>query len=181
MLFMSRLLLIALLLASFPSTADSIYRTTDAEGNVVFTDAPNASTRPAEPVPLQRTNTVAPPQTITALPDQSGDSAEPELPARTVTITSPANETSFPMGPGNFSVSVRVDPALKKYEGVQLFVDGEPRGLPQRDTLWDLTNVFRGQHDLTVALVDNSGQVLAMSEPVRVFVHRPSTNFKNRQ
>ncbi len=178
---MSRLLLLALLLASFASTADSIYRTTDAEGNVVFTDAPNASARPAQPVQIQRTNTVQPPQTINPLPDQPGASEESGMPARTVTITSPANETSFPMGPGNFSVSVRVDPALQKYEGVQLFVDGEPTGSPQRDILWDLTNVFRGQHDITVAVVDNSGQILVMSESVRVFVHRPSTNFKNRQ
>jgi hypothetical protein len=178
---MSRLLLLALLLASFTSNADSIYRTTDAEGNVVFTDAPNASARPAEPVPIQRTNTVRPPQQIEPLPDQAAPSEEPEVVPRTVTITSPANETSFPMGPGNFSVSVRVEPPLKKYEGLQLFMDGEPRGSAQRDTMWDLTNVFRGRHDITVGLVDNSGEVLAMSDPVRVFVHRPSVNFKNRQ
>jgi len=177
---MFKLLLLGLLLTSFASTADSIYRTTDAQGNVVFTDAPNTSSRPAEPVEIQRINTVEPPQMITPLPDLDGASEEPEAPARTVIITTPENETSFPMGPGNFSVSVRVDPALQKYEGLQLFMDGQPSGSPQRDIVWDLTNVFRGQHDITVAVVNNTGKVLAMSAPVRVYVHRPSSNFKNR-
>jgi hypothetical protein len=175
---MRRFLLLAMLLASLSSMAESIYRTTDADGNVVFTDAPTATSRPAEAVDLQRTNTLAPIQ-ITPLPDSSTTGAqEAAAPAYVVTITSPENETSFPMGPGNFSVSVRVSPALKKYEGLQLFLNGVPWGTPQRDTMWDLINVLRGQQDLTVAVVNNAGETLAMSAPVRVFVHRPSSNFR---
>jgi hypothetical protein len=180
MTFMSRLLLLALLLASFNSAADSIYRTTDAEGNVVFTDSPGASSRPSEQIEIQRTNTVEPPQ-ISPLPDTNTSGNEPDAPLPyTVTIATPADETSFPMGPGNFSVSANVSPTLKKYEGLQLFVDGVAWGTPQRDHRWDLINVFRGQHDLTVAVVSNAGETRAMSAPVRVYVHRPSTNFKNR-
>ncbi|MEZ5501792.1 MAG: hypothetical protein R3E50_03710 [Halioglobus sp.] len=85
------------------------------------------------------------------------------------------------MGPGNFSVSVRVSAALKVDESLQLFMDGQPWGDPQRGTIWDLTNVFRGQHDLTVGVIDASGETLAMSPPVRVFVHRPSINFQQTQ
>jgi hypothetical protein len=180
MTFMSRLLLLAMLMASFNSAADSIYRTTDAEGNVVFTDAPGASSRPSEQIEIQRTNTVEPPQ-ITPLPDtNTPTNGQDAPPPYTVTITTPADETSLPMGPGNFSVSVNVNPALDKYMGLQLFMDGVAWGTPQRDTLWDLTNVFRGQHDLTVAVVNKDGEPQAMSAPVRVYVHRPSTNFKNR-
>lgn len=175
---MCRFLLLAILLASFSSTADSIYRTTDADGNIVFTDAPTATSRPAEPVAVQRTNTAQPIQ-ITPLPEANSPGAEEKaLQAYSVAITSPADETSFPMGPGNFSVTVSVSPALKKYEGLQLFLNGVPWGTPQRDTLWDLINVFRGQQDLTVAVVNNAGETLAMSPPVRVFVHRPSSNFR---
>ena len=177
---MYKFFLLALLMASVNSAADSIYRTTDADGNVVFTDAPDANSRPAEKIEIQRTNTAAPPQ-ITPLPDiNTPNNNSDAAPPYTVTITSPADETSFPMGPGNFSVSVKVSPPLKKYDGLQLFVDGEAWGSPQRDTLWDLINVFRGQHDLTVAVVNNAGETRAVSAPVRVYVHRPSTNFKNR-
>lgn len=174
---MHKILLLAVLLAPGSGIADSIYRTTDAEGNVVFTDAPNAASRPAEQVEIQRTNTVEPPQQIEPLPelDAAGEPAAP--PPYTITIVTPENETSFPMGPGNFSVRASVYPPLKKYEGLQLLVDGEPWGSPQRDNMWDLINVYRGQHDLTVAVVNNAGETQAISAPVRVYVHRPSTNF----
>jgi hypothetical protein len=98
----------------------------------------------------------------------------------TVTITEPANETTIPMGPGNFSVSVNVSPAPQSAEKLQLFVDGAPQGGPQSVSTWNLTNVFRGQHDLTVAVIDGAGKTLAISPPVRVFVMRPSVNSPNR-
>jgi len=178
---MSRLVLLALLLTSLCVTADSIYRTTDEKGNVVFTDAPPADGSRVEPVSIQRTNTAVPPPQLPSSDQTGGKKSEPEAPAYTVTITQPANETSFPMGPGNFSVSVSIYPALKKYEGLQLFMNGEPRGDPQASGFWDLTNVFRGQHDITVGVINADGETLAVSEPVRVYVHRPSTNFKNRR
>ena len=179
---MTRFLALALLLIAPFLCADSIYRTTDKEGNVVFTDAPSADGGSAEAVGLQRTNTAPPPPDRPDL-DPAGPSADSgkQEAAYTVTITSPPNETSIPMGPGNFSVSVRIHPALKKYESLQLYVDGEPRGEPQASVIWDLTNVFRGAHDITVGVLDHDGETLATSAPVRVYVHRPSVNFKNRQ
>jgi hypothetical protein len=179
---MTRYLALALLLIAPFLAADSIYRTTDKEGNVVFTDAPSADSGTAEPVGLQRTNTTPPPPDRPDLErdEDSADAGAEETPY-SVTITSPANETSFPMGPGNFTVSVRIQPALRKYESLQLFLDGEPRGGPQASMIWDLTNVFRGAHDITVGVVNRDGETLATSPPVRVYVHRPSINFPNRQ
>jgi hypothetical protein len=173
---MHRLLLLVLVLAPLPGLADAVYRTVDAQGNVIFTDTPPADGSAADRIDIQRTNTVqAPPPTPPAEPKNPVQ--ETAAPAYEISITAPANETSIPMGPGNFSVSVSVQPALETYDGLQLFMDGTPWGSPQLDTLWDLTNVFRGQHDITVAVVNKDGETLAMSPPVRVFVHRPSVNF----
>lgn len=177
---MSRLVILALLLSSLCVSAASIYRTTDEQGNVVYTDAPSANGGTIEPVGIQRTNTSEPPPRIPYPNQTDGRKPEPEAPAYTVTIINPATETSIPMGPGNFSVSIRINPSLKKYESLQLFMDGEPWGEPQPSDFWDLTNVFRGQHDITVGVIDTDGETLAMSPPVRVFVHRPSIKFKNR-
>jgi hypothetical protein len=181
---MTRLVLLVLLLTPLTGLAQSIYRTVDEQGNVVFTDAPPASTQPTERVEVNRTNTVQPPAEATRpAPANASGAGEAEIAplGYTVAITAPANETIIAMGPGNFTVSVSVTPPLNKYEGLQLFMDGEPRGGPQIDPTWDLTNVFRGQHDITVGVVDKSGKTLAMSPPVRVFVYRPSTNYKNRR
>ena len=176
---MFRLLLIAVLLFPLAGQAE-IYRSTDAEGNVVFTDTPPPHGSTSDRVEIQRINTVEPPPPIN-LPQQKTEAPKPEAPPYTIQIVSPAPETSFPMGPGNFTVSVLVTPALAKYEGLQLFIDGTPQGSPQRDTMWDLTNVFRGQHDLTVSVVDSAGKTIVTSDPVRVYVHRPSINNKNRK
>lgn len=177
---MRRLLILVLLVAPLTIQAQ-IYRTTDEHGNVVFTDTPSAGSGPAERIDIRDTNTTPPPPSPapSAVPQQSMEEAD-QTATYSVAITSPANETSFPMGPGNFSVSAKVDPNLRGTESLQLYIGGIPSGEAQRAASWALTNVFRGAHDLTVAVVDAQGQQLAISAPVRVFVHRPSVNFRNR-
>ncbi len=174
---MTRLLATILLLLPLAASGQNIYRTTDENGNVVFTDRPAEGSTTTEQVEIQQTNIT--PGTPIA-PREEPETAEPEEVEYSVNILSPDNETSFPMGPGNFSVSAEVSPGLRGDHALQLYVGGAPWGAPQNSADWDLTNVFRGAHDLTVAVVDNEGEQLAVSTPVRVFVHRPSVNFRNR-
>lgn len=177
---MFRFLLLTLLLVALTGHAESVYRTTDAQGNVIFTDTPPADSSETERIGIPPTNTAPPPPAMPALEDSGNMDAEQKMPEYSVVITEPPNETSLPMGPGNFSVSTSVEPGLGPDESLQLLMNGEPWGDPQRETSWALTNVYRGQQDLTVAVVDDSGKALAVSAPVRVFVHRPSINNKNR-
>ena len=174
---MLRIIAFTLLLLTPLAAAQSIYRTTDEAGNVVFTDAPSADSRAAEPVGLQPTNTTPPPRARPALKSPA-DTPEVTRAYYTIAITSPANETSIPRGHGDFTVTVAIQPALKKYESLQLFMNDEPSGSSQASMIWDLTNVFRGAHDITVGAIDRSGKTIAMSDPVRVYVHRPSINFR---
>ena len=169
-----RNLLVILVLASAPSLAQ-IYKSTDADGNVVFTDTPPDHTT-SEQVDLKPTNTLAPPP---AAPASSPGKPGPTLaapPAPQATITEPANETTIPMGGGNFTVSATVDPGLSGGQGLQLLIDGKPEGEVQPNATWHLMNVFRGAHDLVVQVVDSDGKALSSSEPVRVYVLRPGLN-----
>jgi uncharacterized protein DUF4124 len=175
----NKLLLLALLLIPLASSAQ-IYRTTDEHGNVTFSDAPPPGTA-AESVELQQTNTTPPPPQRPATAQPAPAQKDPTATAYKVAISAPANETTIAMGPGNFSVSVSVEPGLGQNDQLQLFTDGIPWGDPQQGTSWALTNVFRGAHDLTVAVTDAAGKQLAVSEPVRVYVLRPSINNKNRR
>ena len=172
-------LLLSLLLISLAATAQ-IYKTTDEEGNVVFTDSPPQGVE-REEVELPRTNTAPPPPERAAPPskeeEEEEDAADVEY---GVVITVPENETTIPMGPGNFTVSAVVRPSLGADHRLQLLMDAVPWGDPQAATSWALTNVFRGAHDIAVAVVDSDGKSLAISEPVRVYVMRPSVNFRNR-
>jgi hypothetical protein len=172
----NKVLLCALLLAT--SLAHSqIYRTTDKHGNVVFTDTPPADGAASEKVELKPTNT-APPPVAVPRPEPAAPEEEASTPPQ-ATITNPDNETTIAMGPGNFSVSASVQPALSGGQRLQLNMDGAPYGESQTNASWALTNVFRGAHDLTVSVLDEDGQVLTTSDPVRVYVLRPSVNFRN--
>ena len=169
---MIRLLLLALLLVPLASTAQ-IYKTTDKHGNVSYSDTPPPDGG-AEEVKLRETNSAPPPEMQE--PRGGTAEAEPAAAGHSLTITSPANETTFPMGPGDFSVSVAVEPPLAGGALLQLYIDGVPSGMPQSGTSWSLTNVLRGAHDLTVAVTDGGGATMAESGPVRVYVLRPSLN-----
>jgi uncharacterized protein DUF4124 len=150
-----------------------IYKTTDSQGNVVYTDKPPATGHTTEQVDLKQTNTSAPPPEI-ARPEPPQPAAAPATTEYQLAIESPANETTIAMGPGNFSISASVDPLPGNGDTLQLLIDGTPWGEPQTDTNWAVTNVFRGAHDITISVLTDSGKVIATSDPVRVYVLRPS-------
>ena len=176
---MLRLIVLALLLGPLAVQAQ-VYKTTDEHGNVVFTDTPPANSESSERIEIRQPNTAPPPEARPEPTEEVSDSEPVEAAPTTVAIVSPANETSIPMGPGNFDVEAEVSPELRDGEYLQLTVGGIPWGEPQRATRWELTNIFRGAQDLTVSVVDEDGETLVTSSPVRVFVHRPSINFRNR-
>jgi len=176
---MRTLILVTLLLLPQLGTAQ-IYKSTDDQGNVSYSDTPPAS-GPSEQVKLRETNSTPAPEMVQPAPTSNGSATDTEQDAGySVSIESPANETTIPMGPGNFSITAAVEPGLSDGELLQLYVDGSRSGNPQSSITWTLTNVFRGAHDLKVVVVDEKGDQLAASESVRVYVLRPSTNFKNR-
>jgi Domain of unknown function (DUF4124) len=175
-----RTLLLAILLLLPQLGTAQIYKTTDGDGNVSYSDTPPAN-GPSEQVKLRETNSTPAPEMAEPAPSYPDPADDAEEGAEySVSISSPANETTIPMGPGNFSITAAVEPALSQGALLQLYVDGSPSGNPQSSNGWTLTNVFRGAHDLKVAVVSNRGDPLAESEAVRVYVLRPSTNFKNR-
>jgi len=98
-----------------------IYKQVDEDGNVTFTDQPPAD---GQPVELGTTNTAPPP--VNAYPRRAAPSEKAAKSTYTATITSPANETIIPNGPGNFSVSATVSPALQGDHRLQLLIDGTP-------------------------------------------------------
>lgn len=168
------LLLAAVLLPLHGIAQNSVYRTVDEHGNVVFTDTPPANGASSEPVDVRRTNITAPPENIYQPAKTAEEPTSDTTTPTKVTITQPANETTIALGPGNFQVVASVTPALKESEKLQLYVDAAPHAGPQTATTWALTNISRGPHDLTVQVVDGEGATVATSDAVRVYVLRPA-------
>ncbi|MBM69146.1 MAG: hypothetical protein CME43_06670 [Haliea sp.] len=173
------LLLLSLLLPVATQASQPIYKSTDAQGNVVFTDKPPAEGTAREEVTLRRLNTQpAPDMSSAPAPRDIAPEAEPAV-ARTVTITSPADQTVIPMGQGDFTVEASAQPPLSSGEKLVLQIDGAPVGDAQTNGRWALTNVLRGGHDLTVVRLGASGAEVARSPSVHVQVMRPY-NIQNR-
>jgi hypothetical protein len=173
------LLLLSLLLSAAAQANQPIYKSTDAQGNVVFTDKPPAEGTTREEVTLRRLNTQpAPDMSSSPAPRDVAPEAE-ESTARTVTITAPADQTVIPMGQGNFTVEASAQPPLAPGEKLVLQVDGAPVGDAQASGRWALTNVLRGGHNLTVVRLGANGAEVARSPTVHVQVMRPF-NIQNR-
>lgn len=90
-----------------------------------------------------------------------------------VSIKAPTNEETIRNNMGNVPVSVRLKGGeLGKNQSLQLMVDGRARMSPQESTSWLVSNLPRGEHLIAVQLLKD-GKVIATSQTIKVFVHRP--------
>lgn len=161
------------------SYAGAIYKTTDAQGNVVFTDVPpNDESKSIE---LINGNSYAPAATP-AVPTTNSNAADEapaeEMPAagyNKVTITAPAHDQALRENTGNISVSVALDPALNVASGhrIRILLDGKVAADAASATV-ALQNIDRGTHTLVAEVIDASDAVLKASSPVIVHLQRYS-------
>lgn len=182
-------LLFAALLLSWASTAVAqIYKTVDADGNVVFTDVP--PNNPSGAVELKEYNTYEALQptnpTVRLSPDPDSDR---QTPAREpvsyskIAIVGPASDETLRRNDGNVSVTVESEPAVDRQSGheYQVLLDGTiaARG---NGTTFLLENTDRGTHQLTVQVIDQGGKILGQSSPVTFHLLRFSalSGAKNR-
>ena len=154
--------------------AQPVYKATDADGNVTFTDTP-----PLSGEGTIEEHSVHAPNSAIPLATKKTSAASVKLeqpPLYDTRIVAPADNTTIPMGPGNFAVQAAFSPHLAPDEALQLLLDDEPLGAPQRTASWQLTNVYRGEHRLQVVRLDESGAQLDASTTSTVFVMRPIVN-----
>jgi hypothetical protein len=153
------------------AAAQSVYKVTDEDGNVTFTDTPSLSSEATvEEHSLHAPNSAQP---VVSSPETSESVESASPPQFETKIVSPADNTTIPMGPGNFAVQVSLRPRLEAGENLQLLLDGKPMGAPQRIPNWQLSNVYRGEHRLQVLRIDDAGAELDASDVSTVFVMRP--------
>ena len=173
--------------------AATVYRYTDEQGNVVFTDQPRGNSEQirlepltvvpsldvegpaANPVP-QRSD-IGQAERSSRLRASENRPGEPFMPYSTFQIASPQDEATLQTGyGGNAQVELDIDPDLRPDHRVRLLVDGEISQSAMHTKAFMLTNLNRGEHVLQAELLDASGQVRHRSAPVRLYVHRASVN-----
>jgi hypothetical protein len=164
-----------LLVLALPASAQ-IYKYTDAKGNVVFSQQPPEGIK-SELVELPKTNT-APPPPATQTPAKQLDSTASVQSYRVLELTDLPADGTLRANNGRFSVSVRIEPALRSGHHLRLLLDGNAYGQPSRTLRLQLSEIERGEHRLAVEVLAGEEQIQKSSERtitvLRTSIHNPS-------
>lgn len=168
----------------FSAMATTIYRSTNAQGNAVFSDRPAPG---SERIELPEVTVVPSNELQTSTPAREVDqdrlrreeaAAWPAfMPYTIFRIVSPGDEDTLPTGyAGNVQVELGIEPPLREDHRVRLLVDGRLSQSAMHTSVFKLTNLERGEHTLRAELLDAKGEVRHLSAPVTLHVQRASVN-----
>ena len=166
------MLRIFILLAFFCWTtlgvAGDVYKTVDENGNVTYTDKPigpnSEKITVEEPISVPRV--IPQPRTIKVSPPPGPQSYK-------VIMTYPTPELHLNPGTFDLPIQVSTEPNVHPDHKLVVLDNGEPiEGML-------IEYIIRGSHVIQAQVVDAKGKVLGSSDPVNVYVHRPSINSRN--
>nr|WP_298410943.1 DUF4124 domain-containing protein [uncultured Halomonas sp.] len=168
--------------------AATVYRSVDAQGNVVFTDTPGQD---SQRIKLKSLTVVPSQESATPASKASGNPAEkkaaprfsrnasggPFMPYSTFSILSPQDGYTLQTGyAGDIVIDIAVEPELRKDHRIRLLVDDDVSQSAMHTQVFMLSNLNRGEHTLRAELLDAQGRVRHRSDPVTLYVHRASVN-----
>ena len=173
-----RLALIIGLAAASAAVFAAIYKTVDADGNVVFTDiAPvdRSGQTSEQAVSVRPMNTYEPAAQATPTEAEASESTAPGYYAA-LDVVSPAEDETIRDNAGDLQIEVTLTPARRADHRLLLVLDGAPTEIEALDGVFALTNVDRGTHTAGAEVVDRQGHVLIESNPVTFHLLRVAQN-----
>lgn len=172
--------LLALLVFAAPLAAkDDVYRWVDADGVIHYGSKP--PTKDAKPAELPQLQTYKP-GTSSSPGSYSSAQSLPvprSAPAAAVPmnlrITAPVEGETFRDPQGIVTVTVAVEPEAPPDVLFRFFLDGVVQNKkPWAAPSYTFTEVERGEHTISVALVDADGAELKRTAPVRIYQMPPT-------
>ena len=147
---------------------DTVYRSTDKNGNAVFTDQ---ATENAQEIEIKETATYT--ETVpTYTPTSKTKNVYKSIGYTSLSILQPASEEAIRSNSGNLTVSYSLQPALESKHSTELLIDGSPVQSSGSGGSFSLTNIDRGTHTLMVQVIDDSGSVLITSDSIMITMLR---------
>lgn len=172
---MPRLVVAALLLCALVAEAE-VYKSVDKYGNITYTDDPSKAHKrgeQTEKVKVPPTNIIPAGKSIEALPED--DPIDEDIPDYQVRIISPTQEHTVTPGQRDLIIAVSTAVPLEGNAQFAYYMDGELLGKTSLNN-YSIREILRGEHQLSVAVVDQNNRVLSRSDSVTVYVHRASVN-----
>jgi hypothetical protein len=162
--------LVLLLLATPLAAKDEIYRWVDADGVIHYgSQPPSKDAKPAALPDLQTYRSGRPPLASAPVADKPAAPVAGAKQEVSLRITSPVEDETFRDPQGLVPVSLVASPALPEGAGYVYYLDGIAQNKkPWLAAAYTLTEVERGEHQLSAAVVDKDGRELARSGAVRI-------------
>ena len=148
--------LVVCLFISVSITAETVYKKTNPDGSVVFTDQPSTDT---EEVKIRKPTTFSP----LSLPSLRSPDKKVKPINYVVTIIEPSNDSTI-IGTTSINVSVTVNPELPHSHQFRYQLGKQT--LDSHSTAVSLDNVIRGTHVLNVSVINNKGEVVSSGSSV---------------
>lgn len=169
-----------LLLLAWAGASGQVYRWVDEDGVVHYSDQPHEG---AEEIELEPAPAISMPQPGSMPARTAGREPESEADVnaayQALTIAQPAaEETLWNIG-GVLDVTLNLQPALRPGDRVRVYFDGTPQTVS--GTQFQLEEVWRGEHNLQAEVLDEGGNLLIRSEPIRFYVQQTSIQNPQRR
>lgn len=154
----------------------AVYKWTDSNGNVTFSDKPHEGAQQIELPKIQRFSSPAVP-----LENNTDDTDDVEVestknPYKKLLIVEPQDQVTIRNAQGVVNVKLELTPKLKPSDAIQLLMDNIAFGEPQSATNFTMQGVIRGSHTLTAQVVDKKGRILKTSDSITIFMMPPRIN-----
>ena len=153
-----------------------IYKTVDKNGRVTYTDVPPANTE-AKPLELKTINSLPTPAVIPNTTPTNAGTNNQAPPEYNVQILAPENGTTLMADERSVSVSISLNQNLNNGDLFAYKLDGDILTTTQ-DMTYTITEPPRGEHSVTVDVVDPNGKSLAQSNAITLLVMRPPAKQK---
>lgn len=149
--------------------AETVYKTVDAEGNIVFSDVPSEG---AEEIKIKEAQAINLPKARSYKLSPAEEKSK-KFNYTKLAIVSPENDSSIHGGEGNVNITAILEPELNEKDVMVLFMDGKEI-LSGRSPQFLLANVDRGTHSISVVVKNEDDKVLKRSAKVTFHVRRIS-------
>ncbi|HBD7470011.1 TPA: DUF4124 domain-containing protein [Legionella pneumophila] len=170
---MNKLPLFVFLMMVICLSSAQIYKWTDSQGVVHFSDKPHQG---AEKIKIPEAQTYTPPANETggsSEQEQKSVKQEDQEKYTKLEIIQPQNEATIRNNQGYVVVAVQIEPDLSPGNNLQLIFDGAPLGEPQPNLIFQLNGIYRGSHTIAVQVLNDKGDVLKVSDSITIFMHNP--------
>lgn len=156
-----------------------IYKTTDAQGNTLYTDQPAEKNPDSNILTINQTNVYQGSTPSSDEPPASAYVPRNASPTRyqNITIIAPADDEAIRDNAGYVTIHISTQPILDvgNSHTIDVLLDGKQAGTIDGNTL-RLSNIDRGTHQLDARIVNGSGEVLLQSSPTRFHMLRAHRN-----